>query len=85
MMTFQIPALTMENEFTNMDFVTKYADGLYRDTKDDSYRIIYCWGGDEAEGPPQFVLVRNKTWQMKLPRIEYCECGCGAYDVVGVQ
>lgn len=62
-MIYSIPAMTMENEFTDLDFVGRYVDALI--PSDPEYATVYQWNGDEIKGPPDVVLVRvGSTWEI---------------------
>jgi hypothetical protein len=64
MITFSIPALTMENEFHDLVFVGRYVDDLVERTKDLDYAIVYEWDDDgPGDWPPVAVLARlNGKW-----------------------
>ena len=62
-MIYSIPALTMENEFVDLDFVGHYVDSLI--AIDPEYATVFQWNGDEMKGPPDVVLMRvGSTWEI---------------------
>lgn len=63
---YSIPAMTMENEFTNLSWVGKYVDGLIEKTGDLDYAIVYEWDEDgPGKWPPVAVLARldGRWWR----------------------
>ena len=41
MKTYTIPALAFENEFTNLDWIGSYVDGLMASQEETAYGVIY--------------------------------------------
>jgi len=65
-MIYSIPALTFDNEFTDLAFVGNYVDSLI--PIDPEYATVYQWNGDEMKGPPDVVLRRvGSTWEKSSP------------------
>jgi hypothetical protein len=61
-MIYSIPALTFDNEFTDLSFVGNYVDSLI--SIDPEYATVYQWNGDEMKGPPDVVLRRvGSAWE----------------------
>jgi hypothetical protein len=59
MSCYSIPAMTMQNEFSNLVWVGRYVDGLIDRTKDLDYGIVYEWGVEgPGDWPPIAVLTR---------------------------
>lgn len=62
MTVYSIPALTMENEFTDLAWLGGYVDSLVKHSSE--YATVYQWNGDFPEGPPDVVLLRvGATWE----------------------
>lgn len=59
-MIYSIPAMTMHNEFINLDYVAKYVDQLVKSTGDMDYAVVYEWDedGPDSGRPPVCVLLR---------------------------
>jgi len=67
MTSYSIPAMTMENEFSDLVYVGNYVDELIKKLGND-YAIVYEW--DErgpGEWSPVAVLARvNGRWSRRL-------------------
>ena len=62
MTVYSIPALSMENEFVDLDFVTRCVDSLILISPE--YDTVYQWNGDFVDGPPHVILRRvGSTWE----------------------
>lgn len=69
MTSYSIPAMTMENEFSDLAWVGRYVDDLVKRTGDLDYCIVYEWGEDgPAKWPPVAVLVRldGRWWRREV-------------------
>jgi len=77
-MIYAIPALSSENEFSDLGFVAKYVDRLFADTADPDFLVVYEWE-DQDDGvnqddqdyisskPPDAVLLRvDGGWERRL-------------------
>lgn len=66
-MIYSVPAMSMENEFINLDYLAKYVDRLVVSTGDEDYRIVYEWTNrGPGSYPPVAVLVRSgDTWERR--------------------
>ena len=67
-MIYSIPAMTMENEFSDLDYVGKLVDKLVASSGDQDYRTVYEW---DERGPgdhsPRAVLLRvGDGWQRRV-------------------
>lgn len=63
MMVYSIPALTMENEFTDLVWLGGYVDSLVKISPE--YATVHQWNGDSMEGPPDVVLLRvGSIWEI---------------------
>lgn len=70
-MLYVIPALTMQNEFTNLDYVARYVDQLLASTGDRDYAIVFQWDGGEPKPRPDLVLIRDgSSWKKQTVRLE---------------
>lgn len=78
-MIYTIPALTQENDFSDLALVTKYVDQLLKSTGGDlDYGIVYEWIRDDChDGPPDAVLMRVPGKWIRRPLL--------ATSVVGVK
>ena len=56
-MIYSIPALTHENEFSDLGLVGRYVDQLVNRSGDRHYGVVYEWTRDR-DGPPDSVLMR---------------------------
>lgn len=66
MSCYSIPAMSMENEFSDLGFVSRYVDDLVERTGDLDYSIVYEWGeGGPGGWPPVAVLARldGRWWR----------------------
>jgi hypothetical protein len=66
MSCYSIPALTMENEFVNLTWLSRYVDDLVKRTGDNDYAIVYEWDEDgPGDWPPVAVLARldGRWWR----------------------
>jgi hypothetical protein len=59
MTIYSIPAMSLANEFSDLDFLAKYVDQLVASTGDRDYAVVHEWG-DQKPGPfpPLAVLYR---------------------------
>lgn len=70
-MRYVIPALTMANEFTDLDYVARYVDQLLATTGDRDYAIVFQWDGDEPKRRPDLVLIRDgSAWKKQTVRLQ---------------
>lgn len=69
MSCYSIPAMTMENDFSDLVFVGRYIDGLLERTGDLDYAIVYEWDENgPGDWPPVAVLARlnGKWWRREV-------------------
>lgn len=62
MTIYTVPAMTMENEFSDLAFVASYVDQLMASTGDIDYGVVLEWD-DYGPGPrrlPRAFLTRQK-------------------------
>jgi len=67
-MSYSIPALSFENNFSDLAWVGSYVDGLMASSGDTSYGVIYEWDDDAlVDWPPVAVLRRcDGKWLRRL-------------------
>lgn len=59
MSIYSIPAMSLENEFTDLNWLAKYVDNLVKNTGDQKYAEVYEWGPHgPGDWPPLAVLSR---------------------------
>lgn len=58
--SYTIPAMNLENEFSDLDFVGKYVDQLLLSTGDESYATVYEWG-PHGPGPYPPAAIRYRV------------------------
>jgi len=66
MSCYSIPAMTMENEFSDLAWVGRYVDGLVKRTGNLDYAIVYEWDENgPGDWPPVAVLARldGRWWR----------------------
>jgi len=66
---YSIPAMTMENEFSDLAWVGRYVDGLVKRTGDLDYAIVYEWDENgPGNWPPVAVLARldGRWWRRSV-------------------
>lgn len=93
-MIYSLPALSNDNEFTDLAFVGRYVDGLFADTGNRDYLVVYEWDDesqvidddDDAESvdvtdnPPDAVLLRiDGKWERQ--RVKSTLRPDGDYDL----
>jgi hypothetical protein len=68
MTCFSIPAMSHENEFTDLVWLGLYVDKLVESSGDNSYAIVYEWDGDSpGDGPLVAVLARlGGRWSRRV-------------------
>lgn len=69
MSCYSIPAMTMTNEFSNLEWVGRYVDDLVKRTGDNDYAIVYEWDDNGPGGwPPVAVLARldGRWWRREI-------------------
>lgn len=70
MTCYSIRAMTIENEFVDLDFVGRYVDDLVKRTGDLDYSIVYEWGeSGPGDGSPVAVLawLDGRWWRRVVP------------------
>lgn len=62
MTIYTLPAMAMENEFSDLVFVASYVDQLIASTGDIDYGVVFEWDDDGPGlgGPPRAFLTRQK-------------------------
>jgi hypothetical protein len=60
MKTYTIPALAFENEFTNLDWIGTYVDGLMASQGETAYGVIYEWDDDSSSKWPPVAVLRRR-------------------------
>jgi hypothetical protein len=62
MSRYSIPAMSLNNEFSDLNFVAKYVDQLVSTTGDSDYGVVFEWddNGPVPGGPPVAFLTRRK-------------------------
>jgi hypothetical protein len=59
MSSYSIPAMSLTNEFLDLNFVAKHVDQLLATTGDQDYAVVYEWGTHgSGPYPPLAVLYR---------------------------
>lgn len=59
MSIYSIPAMSSENEFTDLTWLGKYVDNLVKNSGDQDYAVVYEWGPHgPGDWPPLAVLLR---------------------------
>lgn len=59
MSIYTIPAMSLQNEFTDLTWLGKYVDNLVATTGDRDYAVAYEWGEHgPGDWPPLAVLFR---------------------------
>jgi hypothetical protein len=60
MICYTIPSMSIDAEFSDLNFVGRYVDRLIESTGDSDYAIVYEWRDDgPTTWPPIAVLVRR--------------------------
>lgn len=69
MMIYTVPAMSFENEFTDLAFVARYVDQMVEATGDPDYGVVFEWnehGPVPGRLPVAFLTRRKGGWKRSL-------------------
>lgn len=83
MSVYTVPAITLENEFTDLVFVGRYVDSLMASTGDPDYGVVVEWddnGPAPGSVPVAFLTRRPGGWKRSVVLHKECNARHGKCD-----